>query len=310
MFARLLSLTLLLACCSPASAEGITPYAEALFWQPSAETSSVWASVVTADEFEAKNVDFDWGTGFRVGLLLEPSTWLWDVNLAVTHFSTSAGETVPEGPHLVLPEFFSGFLSGDSFEFTSASLDWSLSYTTFDLELGHAIPLTETVELRPTFGLKSAVINQDIRSQWSDSLLGLAAEERVTHEFFGFGPSAGIGGRWTPRERLSVVGECSGALMYGVWNVEDNFRRTDDGLPLFSYEAFSTRLNDSNLGTVMLRSFVGVEWQVPSKVDIAFRAGYEMQWWANQQRFLTFQQLPMHGDLTFQGGTCGIAVSY
>lgn len=310
MCARVLSLTLLFACWSVASGEGVTPYAELLCWRPSAATSAVWASVVTDGEFEAKGVEFDWGTGYRAGLRMEPSGWLWDTNLEVTHFSTSAASTVPEGLHLVIPEFFSGFLSGDGFEFTSASLDWDLSYTTFDLEAGHKILLTETFEVRPTFGIKSAVINQEIQSKWVDPLLGLTAVEKVKHEFFGFGPTAGIAGRWSPRERLSVVGECSGAFLYGVWNVEDNFRRTDAGMSSSSYEAVSTRMNDSRLGTVMLRSFLGVEWRVPCPVDVQLRMGYEVEWWANQQRWLTFQQLPMHGDLTFQGGTCGLAVSY
>ncbi|MCO6047162.1 Lpg1974 family pore-forming outer membrane protein [Aeoliella sp. ICT_H6.2] len=310
MFARVLSLILLFACWSVASGEGVTPYAELLYWRPSAATSAVWASVVTEDEFEAKGVDFDWGAGYRAGLLLEPTGWLWDMNLEVTHFTTTAASDVPEGLHLVIPEFFSGFLSGDSFEFTSASLDWQLNYTVFDFEAGHTIPLGQAWELRPTFGLKSAVMNQHVQSEWVDPILGLTAAENVKHEFFGFGPSAGIEARWKPREKLTVVGECSGALLYGVWNVEDNFRRTTDGLPSPSYEAFSTRMNDSRLGTVTLRSFLGIEWRVPCPMDVQLRAGYEVQWWANQQRLLTFQQLPMHGDLTFQGGTCGLAVSY
>jgi hypothetical protein len=301
---------LLIACCSPADAKGVTPFAEVLIWQPSAETSTVWSSVVNANTFEAANLDFGWNAGFRAGLNMQPAEALWDFNLSVTHFATSQTAFVPEGGHLVLPEFFSGFVSGDGFAFTSAGLDWSLNYTNFDLEAGHRIALSESLEIRPAFGIRAAVINQTIDSRWADSLLGLTAVENVQHDFFGIGPSAGLGARWTPVEHFSLVGECSGALMYGVWNVSDDFRRTDGGAPLLSYEAFSTSMNDATLGTVMIRSFFGFEWTIPSRFEIVARVGYEVQWWANQQRLLTFQQLPMHGDLTFQGGTCGVVVCF
>ncbi|MBA2113447.1 Lpg1974 family pore-forming outer membrane protein [Bremerella alba] len=312
MIRTLVCLFFLLASGASAAAEGITPFAEAIVWHASAETSSVWASEVplTAREFEATNIEFGWNAGLRAGLQIEPPQWLWDVRFTVTHFSTSQDAAIDDGLNLVIPEFFSGFVSGDSFDFTAASVDWSIKYTTFDLDFGHDIEVSETCLIRPTFGLKAAVIDQDIRSHWSD-FLGVTAVENVDHEFFGFGPSVGLGVRWAPGQgHCCLIGDFSGALLYGAWNVEDNFQRTDGGAAGSSYEAFSTSLNDSKLGTVMLRSFFGAEWSLPCRMKVVGRLGYEMQWWANQQRLLTFQQLPMHGDLTFQGGVCGIAVSY
>ena len=60
----------------------------------------------------------------------------------------------------------------------------------------------------------------------------------------------------------------------------------------------------------MLRSFLGLEWAHEGDITIAARAGYELQWWANQQRLPMFQQLPMHGDLTLEGLTCGVSIGY
>ena len=307
-----LGLFFLLASGASAVAEGITPFAEAILWHASAETSSVWASEVPllVDEFEATNIEFGWSPGFRAGAEIKPPGSLWDVRLAVTHFSTSQDASIEDGLNLVIPEFFSGFLSGDSFDFTTASVDWSIQYTTFDMELGHEIYLSDSLTIRPNFGLKAAVIDQDIDSNWAN-FLGLTAVETVDHEFFGIGPSAGVGVQWRPHGGgLSLVGDVSGAILYGTWNVEDDFRRTDGGAPSSSYEAFSTSMNDSKLGTVMIRSFFGAQWELPLRTRVVGRIGYEMQWWANQQRLLTFQQLPMHGDLTFQGGVCGFAVYY
>ncbi len=312
MFRTFPCLFVLLVSAASATAEGITPFAEAIVWHASAETSSVWASEVPllAHEFEATNLDFGWNTGFRAGLEIKPPEWLWDMRFTVTHFKTSQDAAIDDGLNLVIPEFFSGFLSGDAFDFTAASVDWSIQYTTFDWEIGHDIRVSPTCLIRPTFGLKGAVIDQNIHSNWAD-FFGVTAVETVDHEFFGIGPSAGVGVRWNPgTPALSLVGDLSGAMMYGVWNVEDDYQRTDGGPPSSSYEAFSTSMNDSKLGTVMLRSFFGAEWRLPWRATVVGRVGYEMQWWANQQRLLTFQQLPMHGDLTFQGGVCGFAVYY
>ncbi len=305
-------LIILLASGASAAAEGITPFAEAIVWHASAESSSVWASEIplTAPEFEATNLEFGWQPGYRAGLLVNPNAWLWDVKFTVTHFSTSQHDSIQDGLNLVIPEFFSGFLSGDSFDFTTASVDWTIKYTTFDLEVVHDIGVSPWCIIRPSFGMKAAVINQDIDSHWAD-FLGVTAVENVDHEFFGIGPSAGLGVRYCPgTPQVCLVADCSAAWMYGVWNVEDDFQRTDGGAPGSSYEAFNTSMNDSKLGTLMVRSFLGVEWNFPWPTTVVGRLGYEMQWWANQQRLLTFQQLPMHGDLTFQGGVCGIAVTY
>ncbi|MGC4006012.1 MAG: Lpg1974 family pore-forming outer membrane protein [Pirellulales bacterium] len=160
--------------------------------------------------------------------------------------------------------------------------------------------------------MKGAVIDQTIRARWSDPLLGISAEENVDHDYWGLGPSFGVGFRYgVPEiEGLSVVGSFSAALLYGRWNVEDAYRRTDGQPPLFAFDAFTTRLNDSALGTPTLTYFLGIEWTRPGAIATTFNAGFESQWWANQQRLPTFQQLPMHGDLTLQGLTCGLSFCF
>ncbi|MEW4454143.1 Lpg1974 family pore-forming outer membrane protein [Bremerella sp. JC817] len=306
------SLILLLASCLPAAAEGVTPFAEALIWHASAETSSIWASDLNlADTFGATNVEFGWSPGIRAGIDLAPPEWQWDVEVSATHFSTSQESSIPSGFNLVIPEFFSGFVSGYSTDFFGADVDWSIKYTSFDFEAGHDIEMGCNWLVRPQFGLKAAVINQDVTSHWTGLFSLITATERVRHEFFGIGPTAGVAVRWNPGGgSLGLVGEVNGAMLYGTWNVTDDFQRTDGGTPGSGYEAFTTSMKDSQLGTVMLQSFFGMQWKLPCQLDVVAEVGYETQWWANQQRMLTFQQLSMHGDLTFQGGVCGIAVSY
>jgi hypothetical protein len=69
-------------------------------------------------------------------------------------------------------------------------------------------------------------------------------------------------------------------------------------------------MKDSSLGVPVLRYFLGLEWVHKGNVTLNARVGYELQWWANQQRMLAFQQLPMHGDLTIEGLTCGVSIGF
>jgi hypothetical protein len=312
--ARYILIVLLVAGYCRAHAAGVSPFAEVLVWHASEETSSTWSSLVTSgppSTFAASDIHFNWSPGFRIGLAHEPQEeGFWDTRLYWTYFRTASSATVGNGT--VLPEFFSGFLSGDSVFFNSGAVDWSLSFNNIDLEAGHEFALGESLSLRPSLGLKVAVIDQRINARWADQTFSLLATENIQHDFHGLGPSFGVGGRWeAPKfKNLSLVGSLSGALLWGVWNVTDSYQRITPLASPGSYGAFTTSMNNSALGTPMLRYFLGMAWTEIGGTGISARAGYELQWWANQQRLPTFQQLPMHGDLTLQGLTCGIFVSF
>lgn len=302
--------------CSTAIAQGVTPFGNVLIWHPSEETSSIWSSAVTTSDslntFSAANVQFDWNAGLRIGLAHRRDEQSWDAKLYWTSFRSSGNASYPSGGQAIIPEFFSGFVSGDALIFDGAKVDWGLTFNTVDFELGRTVGIGQSMSVRPSLGVKAAVIDQRIQANWTSFSLDLDAIERIDHDFQGIGPSFGIDGRWVfPRYRnLSLVGSFSGAFLWGTWNVEDTYERTDTAYPLLAYGAFTTSMKDSSLGTLNLNYFMGLEWVRPGKVTITGRLGYELQWWANQQRLTTFQQLPMHGDLTLQGLTCGISLGF
>jgi len=308
---RLSLLLALLLHCPGAIAQGVKPFCDVLVWHASEETSSIWSSVISSSSFSAEDVDFGWKPGFRLGFVHEPEEPAWDAKVAWTCFRTSEQITIPTGTSLVVPEFFSAFASGDGFSFTGATLDWSLAYNTVLVETGRKIALGDCVWLRPSFGLTGALIDQKVRLDLANSS-GLTGTERVTHKFSGLGPSFGLSGGWDISRcgQLSLVGSLSADLLFGTWNVDDTYRRTGGTSTGTAYGSLTTSLNDSNLGTPVLKYFLGLEWTRPGEVTITGRLGYELQWWANQQRMPTFQQLPMHGDLTLQGLTCGLSFSF
>jgi hypothetical protein len=316
LFPRLAALLILLLGCSAVMADGVTLFGDVLVWHVSEETSSVWSSTVkttdSANVFSTNNVEFDWNAGFRIGLAHLFDQDSWDTKVYWTNFGSTQEVLIPPGDQAIVPEFFSSFVGGDAGVFDTAELSWNLTFNNVDFEIGRTLNRGDCIAVRPFMGLKVAVIDQSIRANWANDTLDLTAIEYVDHTFRGLGPRFGIGGRCKVSKQgdLSVVGSFSGALLWGVWNVRDTYERTDVALPLLTYGAFTTSMNDSSLGSLNLDYFLGLEWIHQGEITVVGRIGYELQWWANQQRLPTFQQLPMHGDLTLQGLTCGITVGF
>lgn len=322
-FARLTLAIALIASCATALADGVTPFCDVLYWHTSAEPSTVWSNAASAGSFSAENVPFDWNAGFRVGFGHKLDEQSWDVKLYWTNFHTSQGaQASVENPQMgrVIPEFFSGFVGSIVYRvplFNQASLGWNLTYNTIDLELGRSFAVGPSAWIRPSMGIKTAIIQQNVHLTFAgpdvlDPSVMLTAEEDIAHDFWGIGPSFGISGGWIlPKcSNLSLIGSFSADFLFGQWNVNDAYARTDNQPPLLTYGAFATSMKDSCLGVPALRCFLGLEWVHQGNVTLTARVGYELQWWANQQRMLAFQQLPMHGDLTLEGLTCGVSVGF
>ena len=266
LLARLTLAMALIACCSMALADGVTPFCDVLYWHASAETSSVWANAASASSFSVENVPFDWSPGFRFGFGHQSDEQSWDVKLYWTHFRTSHDADLSAGPNAIgIPEFFSSFVG--IADFSQASLDWNLTYNTIDLEAGRKVPIGESAWIRPSMGIKTAIIQQDVHLNFAspdlvDPHVTLTAEENVTHDFWGIGPSFGVSGGWNlPRcKNLSLTGSFSADFLFGQWNVNDAYTRTDDQRPYLVYGAFATSMKDSCLGVPVLRYFFGLEW--------------------------------------------------
>lgn len=298
-----------------AGAREVSPFAHLLVWQASEESSAFWANVTSEPVsntliFSPKNVNFEWDRGFRAGFLYEPECYFWDTKLYWTYYPTNKNMNVPLGAELVTPEFFSGFLSQDVTKlqgiYLGANLNWQLIMNTIDLEASHKVILGKSLIIRPSIGIKGASINQTIHANWN--ALVYVATEKVENNFLGAGPSFGIAGDWNLYGPLNLIGNFSTAFLWGRWNVNDTYKRPSALFGLVTPTTINTSMKRSMFGTLMLDYFVGLEWRHSGRSHVTLQLGYEMQYWANQLRLPTFQQLPLHGDLTLQGGTCGIYV--
>lgn len=282
-------------------------FADFLVWFASEETSTIWASVISNTPqnervFEAKNLSFDWDFGYRIGFGHHFQSDQWDTQFYWTWFHTKAHNSEPITNDLILSEFFGSFINSDTAH--EAQIDWSLLYNMFDWELGRIFWINKDLSLRPYIGLKGGWIDQTIHSKLMDLAHSLpSASENLKNNFWGIGPSGGVNSKWkfgkSSSQFFNLFGDFSIATMWGTWVCKDVYNNpTPKNIPII--------MKNSSLGALMLKGFMGIGWDTDfnkDKAHFATQLGYEMQFWLNQLRLPTFQQLRLHGDLTLQGGT-------
>lgn len=298
-----------------ANAQGASVFADLVYWNASEQTNAVWTNAIgfpitnKTTTYGAPNIQYNWNAGFRGGIAYDFPRF-WDTKLYWTHLPTSANSSyVAASNEIMTPEFFSGFLSGDAF--TSADINWKIFYNTLDFEISHTMNLTNSLAIWPTLGIKGATINQSINSDWHATLLGIpvfTANEYLQNNYSGIGPSFGIGGKWNAYGGFSLLGNFSTALLWGTWNIQDTYSRPNSIYGLHPAATITTSMREAKLGTAVFQYFLGAQWAYHSIYDVNILLGYEAQYWPNQLRIPTFQLLPLHGDLTLQGVTCGISI--
>lgn len=292
-----------------ADAEGVSVFGDLLVWHVSQQTASTWANIVSkpssnAVDFDATNIDFNWDLGFRGGFSYEPTRNTKELGFYWTYFPAKSTCNFHVGEQIVIPEFFSGFVSGNLF--FGANLEWQIIMNMFDFELGKKLNLGQGLSVYPTVGIKAGTINQKINCEW-DAVI-YTATEKLKNNFFGIGPSFGVGSKWNLYKNLNLIGDFATAFMWGNWKISDTYARPESLVGVVTPTTITTSMNKMSLGTMMFDYFMGLEWTYQARYKFILQLGYEMQLWSNQLRIPTFQQLPVHGDLTLQGGTCHIRI--
>lgn len=298
----------------------LTVFEDLIYWHASQETTSPWAYVQTvqiptppprpSNTYTEPNVYFSWSPGLRVGILYEQPDF-FDTKVYWTYYSTKTQEAITAAANeIILPEFFNGFTSLSLFN--AAQLDWRLILNMIDAEIGHQFNPLDTLAVRPFIGIKGGTINQTIHSSWQENAFHTtlySATENLKNNFFGIGPSFGIDSAWQLYKNIRIRSDFAAALLWGHWNIKDTFHPPEAQLGLITERNISSTMNNSMLGSFMAKGFMGLEWTFKAKALVTIKAGYEMQFWSNQLRLPVFQAVPVHGDLTLQGATCGILIN-
>lgn len=288
-------------------------FGDFLIWYASEKPSSNWANHTLTtvknlnfnDHVDVATAAFDWDYGFRAGVGYTMEHDRWDTQLYWSWFRTEAHNAIPTDnspPNTVSNTFYlefdGSFLNGDMFLGKGGHIDWSLLYNMADWELGRNCAISRALTMRPFIGIKGGWIHQTIEAKVD--LVSFIGSEKLQNRFWGIGPSGGMNTRWEMgrfcTHSINLLGEFATGMLWGNWNVKDVYKNPTIEIPVKS--------DITSLGSLTLKGFLGLGWDIHTcRYGFALKLGYEMQIWFNQLRLPTLQQLPVHGDLTLQGGT-------
>ena len=173
--------------------------------------------------------DFDWYSGARIGV----GRYLanhdkWDISLYTTYFyANEESESSPNRSKgsLLTPLWSSSFDGGA----THGKVSWRLNYFTWDLSIAREYSLLKTFIAHPFIGLRAALIYKDTAAKYSDSFedsslqvsRSLKDRFKASDDFWGIGPRLGVDLQFNMRHGWSFLGNLSGALIYGQYNLHE-----------------------------------------------------------------------------------------
>jgi hypothetical protein len=172
-------------------------------------------------------------------------------------------------------------------------------------------------------GLKAAIINQSIHSQWHypiDTLSAIYlfdwAMENLRQDFWGIGPSLGvtleIPWQTKPRYSVKLFGTPSASLMFGRWTFSDEY--VNDGLTSIAVPtptAIAIQTTPITGAATMISGAMGIEWtQYFARATMTARLGYEVQVWLNQMQFYSYNMGRLNNLMSLHGGVVQLRIDY
>lgn len=314
---------------SNAPPQGVHLSADALFWTVREGAADNWAQVITPEALlgsyvgTATLVDapFDWNAGFRVGVGRQRTDGGLDATLSYTNFSTKAtSRAAGEVYSAFLGNFYVDNTDGGKFgpHYRSAGIRWDFDFHTIDFEIGRRFAVARNLAVHPFVGLKTAIINQRVSSQWRQPIDTLektyhftSATEDLRQDFWGIGPSLGVTLEIPlysqPRYSLKLFGTPSGSLMYGHWTFKDVYEN-DDTISPTRIAIDSSPISGA---ATMLSGVMGVAWtQYFSRATSTLRVGYEAQVWLNQMQFYSYNMGRLNNLTSLHGLTVELCIDY
>lgn len=205
----------------------------------------------------------------------------WDAVLAWTRFKSCSFACTQGNNNSVLASGIFTLL--DNVAGSAATSHWLFKLDDFDIEFGYESDIGNALTIRPYFGIKGAFINQI----QSINYLGLGngtfnAHLERKHRFISFGPRLGFDEKWYIYNNFSVLGNIATALLYGKFNLINEyslFNATETTAGPITFDC-RKRLYP------MMELMLGLCWEksCDNYPTIQAAIAYELQYWWNQSQ--------------------------
>lgn len=255
-------------------------------------------------EGRARDVDFSWDPGFRIGAGYTLPKSFWDLGLTWTSYHTRAhGSASHEGDFRFNPLWSVLNLPGvtiDQGALNSASAKWNLCYNTVDLELSRYFFPNKYLSLKPHAGLRAAWIHQHYNIRYLGSAIqgGALVQADVSlknhNDYSGAGFKIGLDSLWHFNRYFGLFANGSFSLLGGSFSMKETGTHVGFNVPV-------AQTNIPNIGFLNTRDnffaiapeievALGFNFQVTPKRDhyrFELNAGWEYLLWfeQNQMRF-------------------------
>lgn len=304
-----------------------TPYfgsAEYLYWGVEQQGMPYGVVVNSLNNFPGNGRElrpqFDWGSGFRLGLGGPCPCLSVDASVYWTRFHHRVANSC-NTPIIIGTEVLGItdiLLGGEGFG-GPASQNWQLKFDMLDVQIGTWCLGNCAFALHPYLGIKGGWIRQQQAVIYENFLFPNAASfinARIleTNNFSGIGPKLGFNSAYRIWENLSLVGEFASSLMYGLLKAPiQTALNSSSGAAIF--QTFSYRTHRL-IPTLQLA--LGINWEACICKGYSFGLGlaYESQmfWDAWRHQNSSVQNIYItdagHGPLMFQGLTARFALMF
>ncbi len=268
------------------------------------------ATTVTS---KGRTFDPDWNfrPGFKIGFGILQDHDGWDVYANYTWFrGRSTKKTVTsDSPATERISPVGGVTAaGGLSSIEKMSANWDLDFNTVDLELGRNFFISKYLKLRPHFGLKGSWIDQDYTVDTTGSFDTMSSLGQSKNEIdtWGIGIRAGLDTAWHMTRCFSFLGDIAVSALWERFEVNG---KASNAPSIVGANTPITLLNvENNFFTVkpVVELLIGFRWETWFCCDsyhFSLDAGWEIQWWSDQNQFFLSDLEARTGDLFTHGLT-------
>ena len=281
-----------------------------------AAQGSLQDNLVTPEVRKGKVAEPGWkfSPGFKVGLgfITDHDGWDLYANYTWLRPKTSKKKLHPVGDLVVQDAFnwigtttLAGTNNGQTI--SKAEGKWALDFNVVDLELGRNFFISRYLKLRPHFGLKGTWQKQRMDTKFKSVNANgdkFVARNTDRLDYWGIGIRGGLDTSWHFNTCFSLFGELAISNLWERFEVERKSTTQNLETRLFSVPMYLC----DNFHTIkpVIELFLGLryeDWFCCDTYHMSIEAGWEEQWWSDQNQLIQYWVETRGGDLFLQGLT-------
>lgn len=256
-----------------------------------------------ATEGQVFHPEFQWASGYRLGLAAYTAYDGWDLMGQYTWFKLSTHAYTQDSPNLKPTWLISGLAASI---LSQAANNWSLNFNVFDLLLRRKFYLSPKFIVQPGIGMKAAWNTQTYLTTYDKHNSSQSGSMHISQSVEGTGISGALTTQWYITKPVSLIGKIGISTLWFTAKAHriDTLEDSSSGAV---YDSLNTAQKISYAAPV-LESFLGLSFEsslYKKKIQAIFQAGYEFQIWfdANQFERTILDANGSLGNLNLQGLT-------